>query len=240
MPTLADTSCASLPKRMLTVLAPVRTRREVKARIEGETAWVTWPAGQTDVAELIYPLPGAQLFVQYAAGWRAYQRYLPARDVPDMKSAQPLTSFLFPAPLSLSAPERPRFQPVQLRVVPDGRMRTPTALLCSLPELNAWLDTVPQVRFAALQAAHHRGQVLVLGEALPPIVGVRRYWGERVLTPLGLRYEPALPEDLLRSVLDIAARQLLLLEVDRSELISLDVFQPLRRAAVRAALTGSR
>jgi hypothetical protein len=61
----------------------------------------------------------------------------------------------------------------------------------------------------------------------------QRFWGERVLTPLGFRPEPELPETALRAAAEVSLGELLVLTESGAEAIPEDAFAPLTRAAMR-------
>jgi hypothetical protein len=88
-----------------------------------------------------------------------------------------------------------------------------------------------------LQAARFGDAVLLLGERLPPIAEGERFWGQRVLIPLGFRSEPALPESALREVLEVGPDDIALLGDRRAEVIEGRALQQLTRAGVRLAVS---
>src|SRR5262249_9797231 len=95
---------------------------------------------------------------------------------------------------------------------------------------------VSAVRLAALRAACCQGRVLLRGERLPLLAGGERFWGERVLVPLGCRPEPELPESALREALALGDDELLLLGEGPPEVVPEAALQPLTRARLRLAL----
>lgn len=236
MSPLHSITCASLPAAHLERLAPVRAWKQVKAENRDGTLWLSWPAHTAGVAELLYPLPGAELYERRAQHWFAFKRQLPTFEVPDLGMARPLAELLFPAPVAFPVVPKEGRQPVQLTLAADSTPRDATALVCKLSELHDWLETVPAPRFRELLVLRQREQVLVKGKNLPELAGAQRFWGQRLLVPLGFRYEPFFPETTLLSIFDLAARQLLLLSSSGMELIDTSVAQPLSRAAVKLAL----
>jgi hypothetical protein len=66
----------------------------------------------------------------------------------------------------------------------------------------------------------------------------QRFWGTRLLVPLGLRVEPALPEPVLLDALRVSEQELLVLDPRGGEVIPQDAFRPLKRAGVRRATGG--
>jgi hypothetical protein len=129
-------------------------------------------------------------------------------------------------------------QPITLSLVHDHRPRHTTGLLCGLSELGRWADGATTARIVSIQAARAGDQVLLLGGKLPLLSGSERFWGERVLVPLGFRAEPALPERALLEAVGAGEDDLLLLGSQGAELVSRKAFQPLTRAGIRLALGG--
>jgi hypothetical protein len=82
--------------------------------------------------------------------------------------------------------------------------------------------------------------VLLLGNHLPPLPGAERFWGARVLIPLGYRPEPALLESALLEVLHLMADELAVWTLDGAEVLPRSALQPLTRSAVRLALAEAR
>jgi hypothetical protein len=62
---------------------------------------------------------------------------------------------------------------------------------------------------------------------------VERFWGDRVLVPLGFRAEPDWPEGALREAANVGPDELLVLTENATEAIPADAFGPLTRGAVR-------
>ena len=73
---------------------------------------------------------------------------------------------------------------------------------------------------------------------MPLLPSTRRYWGEAVLVPLGLRPEPNLPESALREALAVGEGDILLLDAGRVEVVPGSVFRPLTRAGLLLAGRG--
>jgi hypothetical protein len=109
---------------------------------------------------------------------------------------------------------------------------------CGLKALSAWAETIPSSRFATLRAALAGDAVMLIGPRLPTIAEGERYWGTRVLIPLGFRAEPDLPDDAIRRALGVAAEDILLLAPRGYEVIPGRVFRPLTRAGIRLAERG--
>src|SRR5262245_8076983 len=209
---------ASLPRAALAVLAGLRARSSVHVTLEGERAWVSWPEGDEEVLRRVLPVAGVELYVHRDGRWHRFGHHLPAFGAAPGGEAQPLDRVLFPAPVQPSPPPASRLQAVVLRLAPDHQPRQASAGAYGLGELTAWAEEVPSARLSALRAACHNGRVLLLGRRLPPLPGGERFWGERVVVPLGYRPEPALPESALREALGAAEEELLLVRDPQSVL----------------------
>jgi hypothetical protein len=237
---LDKVGCASLPLAALPALAGLRCRAGVTVQVEGERAWLHWPAGDESVLRCVLPLRGAELYEQREDGlWYPPGHHLPALDVPADGTARPLENVLFPAPVEPEAPLALSLAPRPLRLVRDGRSRPATALLCPLAELLSWAEKATTAQLTAVRAARGADHALLLGRPPPPLPGGRRLWGERLLVPLGFRPDPALPEPTLLEALQVTDDGLAVLGPDGVEVVPRAIFEPLTRARVRLAVRGS-
>ncbi len=89
-----------------------------------------------------------------------------------------------------------------------------------------------------MKAARAEDEVMLLGRGLPVVAGGVRFWGIRVLVPLGFRADPDLPEPALRRSLRVAEDALLVLEADGVEVVPREAFRRVTRAGLRLALEG--
>jgi hypothetical protein len=105
----------------------------------------------------------------------------------------------------------------------------------TLAELARWAEHATTRQLASLSAAHDQGVVLLRGEKLPPLEG-ERFWGRRVLFPLGRRPEPDLGEDVLAAALRLEAGEQAVVSGEWAEIVPLAAFAPLSRAGVRLAV----
>jgi hypothetical protein len=242
---------ANLPREALPVLAGLRARSSVHVTLDGERAWVSWTEGDEEVLRRVLPVAGVELYVHRDGRWHRFGHHMPAFGAAPGGEAQPLDRVLFPAPVQPLPPPTARLQAMPLRLAPDHRPRRASAGAYGLGELTAWAEAVPSARLGALLAARHGARVLLLGQRLPPLPGGERFWGERVLVPLGNRPEPALPESAIREALGAAEEELLFLRaacglagaaVAKSqaaeaevEIIPRAAFEPLTRAGLRLA-----
>jgi hypothetical protein len=232
---LDNVSCASLPPGALAVLSDLRCRPDVRVAWVGERAWVYWPAGEEEVLRRVLPVPGAELYERRGEHWYRPGQSLPAFDLPEEPSTQSLERALTPAPFQPVPPDRPEIRPVGLRLVREAVARPAAALRCTLAALAAWAETATSHQLGSLRAARSGQNVLLLGARLPVIAGAERFWGRRVLVPLGHRVEPALPESALYEALGVEEGAIVLFSEAGVEIVPRGAPQPLSRAAVRLA-----
>lgn len=231
---LDNVSRARLPLAALPALARLRCLPGVTLRVDGDRAWLHWPAGDERVLRSVLPLAGVELYECRDGLWYSPGRHLPAFDVPADDRGQPLDRVLFPAPVEPEPTPVPSLRPESLRLVRDARPRPATALRCTLPDLARWAETATTAGLSALAAARSGDRVLLLGRPLPALPG-GRLWGERLLVPLGFRPEPALPEATLLEALGVADDGLVVLGAEAAEVLPRAAFAPLTRAGVRLA-----
>jgi MoxR-vWA-beta-propeller ternary system domain bpX2 len=227
---------ARLPPDGLAALAPVRCQPGVTIHTRGQT-WVLWPADTTDVVRCLHPVAGVEFFEERDGRWYAFGRRLPSADGPPAGAGEPLDRVLFPTPLPVQPPPAELPSPVSVRLVRGGPARPATALRCRVADLARWSDAATTAELAAVRAARFGELALLLGRRLPHIANGERFWGERVLVPLGFRPEPDLPADVIRVACRVADEELLVLAADGAEAILESVFEPLTRAGLRRAIT---
>jgi len=248
-PELNQVGCASLPRDALATLADLRRAEGIWVTLVGDRAWVRWEPGDDAALRKVLPLPGSELYVRRGKHWYKLGSRLPSFDLPIEQRGLdmvPLHSAVVPRPVRPELPEDGPAVSVALTLIQDDRVRAASALRCPIAVLGRWADSAPTSRFAGLLAAKADDLVVVVGRSLPEVagVGVERFWGSRVLAPLGLRPEPLLPEHALRRVLGIADDELPLLiglpgESAAVEMIPYSALRPFNRAGVRLALDGA-
>jgi hypothetical protein len=233
---LDQVCCASLPWDALAALAGVRCLPGVLVRRAGDRAWVRWDPGADEVLRCVLPVAGVELYAFRDGLWYRHGHHLPSFDVPTGGEVQPLHRVLTPAPVQPEVVGRAgmtRRAPVLVR---DDRPRAATALRCGRDVLARWADVAPSGELATVRGAWRGRQVMLLGEKLPALAGAERFWGERLLAPLGYRVEPALPERVLLEALGLTGEEILVVSAAGADVLPRDVFRPLTRAGVRLAL----
>ncbi len=234
----ADVSCASLPLSALPLLAGLRTNDSLRCWVRDDRLWLRWPAGSDEVTAMLLPIRGVELFELRDGLWYRPGLRLPVFTVPAESETTWLARLLSPAPVETIAPREAGFAPVPVRLVRDERERPATALLCALADLGRWVELATSRQLASLTAAWCGERVVVRGTPLPVLAEGVRFWGERVLTPLGFQVEPALPEGMLTEGLGLNRGAVALVHPEGIEVIAFEAFGPLSRAGVRLALQG--
>jgi hypothetical protein len=217
----------------------VRCAPDVRVATSDGRAWLRWQAGDDPILRQVLPIAGVRLYCRRDGSWFRPGRHLPTHEVPEDLAYRPLHEVLTPAPVAGLPPPNLALRPVTLGLVRDGWPRQTTAVVCDLSALIRWADTVPAPRLAALRAVSFEGRVLVVGKRLPLVPAGERYWGERVLVPLGFRLDPELAETLVCSALALAEDDWLLLGSRRAEVIDGTLLRPLARAGLRLASGGT-
>jgi hypothetical protein len=146
-----------------------------------------------------------------------------------------LSEFLQPElpPLRIVAGTLPS---IPLSLVRDTEQREVTALLIKHESWQEYALTAPQARLSPLKfAASCNGNVLIVGNPLPPLGG-SLYWEDHgVYVAAGLHWSPAVSAAVVRRVLQLQEGDLALWQATGSwELIRRSDFVAARRGAVRA------
>jgi hypothetical protein len=233
---LSEICCASLPLAGLPALAELRCLAGVRVAVDGERAWLRWPAEEKAIALAVLVIRGAVLYAEREGQWFRLGSRLPAPGWPAHLPSRPLHDVLVPAPVEPAAVSLTPLRPARLGLVRDSHPRETSALRCSLAALAAWADRAPTAQLAAISGIRSGNEAVLRGRGLPPLPCAQRYWGERVLAPLGYRPEPELPETALLAALDAGDEGVAILENEGVELLPLNAFEPLSRSGVRLTL----
>jgi hypothetical protein len=228
---LTNATLARIPADALPLIGGLRAYASVQVRIDDARAWVRWDEAGFEILRALLPVPGAEFFERLDKHWHLCGRSLPAFDVPQM-GFLPLASVLTPNRIQPVAYADVTFPKVVLALKRSNRPRNATALLCAAQALAAWADMAPTVKIAALSAARTGSLVLLSGQLLPLIEG-ERFWGERILCPLGWAPDPDLPEDSLLQAIGAGPSELALLQPGSVEIIPRDALRGLTRASAR-------
>jgi hypothetical protein len=231
--TLSNASLARIPADALGLLGRLRALSSVEVREDGPHVWVRWNEAGFDVLRALLPVGGAQFYEKLDTHWHLCGHSLPAFDIP-AEGFRPLAGVLAPSPPRAPATVHEPAPRVVLALKRGGQPRTATAMMCGVRALARWADLAPSREFRPLSAAFSDGVVLLTGQALPPVDG-ERFWGDRLLCPLGWAPEPALPESALLEAIGVTADELALLRGGEVEIIPRAALRPLTRSSARLA-----
>src|SRR5262249_19227702 len=141
--------------------------------------------------------------------------------------AQRLDSLLVPERVSAEEPRPAPSQPLPLRLVRDDIPRPASGLECPLPVLAAWAELATTHQLTSLRAMRSGQRVFLVGNRLPLLSKSERFWGRRVLVPLGFRPEPALGQGALCEVLHLDSEELAVLRSESMEILPGSALEPL-------------
>jgi hypothetical protein len=230
---LDDVCCASFPAGALGALGPLRCWPGVRVLEQGDRCWLWWEPSDAEVLRAVLPIDGVQLFARRDGLWYRAGEALPVFTLPGSEGARSLTVALTPASLQPDGSAAPAVAPVALRLVRGEELWPTSALLCPALELRTWADTATSHELAQVRGASWGTQVLLVGAPLPAVASGERFWGERVLIPLGYRPEPDLAESVLVSLLGLQSGELALFRPGGVTVLPDDALELLTRAALR-------
>jgi hypothetical protein len=233
---LDEVTGARIPGSALPLLAEVRCAPGVEVIADQAYCWLRWPTEREAVVQRLLPIAGVKFFVRRADSWHELGRSLPAGPIPLDRPGVPLLQNLVPASIQPEMPTRLGSRKLALSLAPDPTPRQTTALRCPLAAFTKWIDHATSAQVGDLRAAVAEGQVLVFGTKLPVLPGNRRYWGTRILTPLGLRPDPPFSSRVLLERLQIQEDEVALLDETGVEVLSQVNLADVTRAGVRIAL----
>jgi len=236
MPTPLDQATAALlPAHGLAALAAARCHPDVLVVHSGDQVWVTWPPGDAAVWQRLLAVPNVRFFEFVDGSWYELGHRLPVFDLPPTGEPRPLDRVLFPAPLATEWATQLVEPPVPLRLVSSEEVRATSALRTTVAAFQSWVDRATTAELTVVRAARCGDRVLLRGDRLPAIPAAVRFWGGRVLVPLGFRVEPDLPETAIRAAAAVSLNEVLILSADGAEAVPQEAFAPLTRAAARLA-----
>ncbi len=198
---LTNTCCARLPVTALPHLGALRACEQLAALQQDECLWLFWPAGDAELAQAILAVEGSELFARHESGWHRLGEHLPVFHVPDSPDVRPLSALLFPAPVTPIRPEAPTWRAVTPVLVRDDTPRPASVLRTTGWALRKWADVATRYQLSKVVAACCGEEVLLRGEL--PVLPGERFWGQRVLLPLGHRVEPELAEGVWVAALGV-------------------------------------
>ena len=230
---LDDSRAARIPTEGLAALAPLRRLNGVRVAEAVDCSWIVWDGELPSLVRALLPVTGVQFFTRHAGYWRPTGAALPDFAVPIAAEAISLDRVIVPLPVTpLLPPETPLLR-MKVGLAPSHRSRPTSALRCRADTLIDWAATATTWEINQLRGAVCGENVWLLGSILPRLTGSERFWGERVLIPLGLRAEPDWPEGPLRIAANVDDDEILVLTRDGPQALPVSAFQSLSRAAIR-------
>jgi hypothetical protein len=229
-------TAARLPAAGLARLAAVRHLAGVAVQLDGETAWVHWPAGRVEVVRCLMPVAGVQFYRASGGEWFRFDSRLPSSEQPPSSEKKSIANVIVPDRTDPRPPTDTPLSPVGLGVARGGPPRPATALLCAVRDLAGWADAATTRELAGVSAALHADRALLLGDRLPFAPAGTRFWGETVLAPVGFRPDPPLPPAVIRDAVGAAADELVFMTEAAVEIVPRAAFAPLTRPKLRLAL----
>jgi len=234
---LEQSTLAVLPTQALMRLAWLRTRSGLRVLPLENLVWISWPAGEVDVAQAVFAIPGSRLFTMRKGHWYQAGHVLPSFSVTRIEARNaefvPLAQWLLPVPLRPVAPPRGLPSSVPLRLRGTNQPRPSAALICPLAPLFQWAGRVPSSRIDSLKGAISGAELLVVGPRLPEVPSTHKFWGNRILIPLGFQLDPELPENAIRQALGITPDALMIITEEGFDEVPLRMLQPLSRAGLK-------
>lgn len=228
---------ASLPASSAHSVARLRLESGIRAAIDADTLWLRGERDDDAIRAAVTQVAPTTIYAIGSDGMltRAGDR-LPSLPLPDL-SWTPVAEFVqvhMPRSLLAGTVE----EHATLTLAPSDHPRPANALLTSLSGFATWADDAPDFRFRPLRYAVSGDRVLVIGEPVPSIDGLRLYEADGLCIPCGFDLEPPVDAASVRTILALAAGDLALFESDRWHLIPGDALVPVSRSSVR--LTAKR
>ncbi len=233
---------ASLPISSLGSFADLRRDRHLRIVVQEDLAWIVWDSPDPALVHRLMTIPNSRLFSRESGGWTLLGNRVPSFNLPiDVDNGRSLVHEIIPAHLEPTTPDSAPLSRVELRLVRDpiGLERPATLLICDIGTLTEWADMAVSSAFDRLSGATSGRAAIVRGAPLPTIVATSRYWGNRVLCPLGFQLNPALPEPAILQAHNVPKDRLLIFHDEEPvshETVPLSVLVPLSRASIRIAM----
>jgi hypothetical protein len=224
----------------LPLLGRLRNVLTLRLHVHNGEVWIQFPAGERAVLECLQVVPGVRFFSQIDKVWYRFGNSLPTSEHPPTGAGRPLTMLLQPSGLTAEAvTQLEPISPVRLGLVRSGVARQTSALRCQLSDLQGWIDSATTSEIAAVRGVYFSNEVLLLGEVLPVVPGSIRFWGQRVLLPLGFELSESYSEQSILAAVRAANYEMLLIQETEVQFVMMSLLQPLTRAGLRLAARGA-
>jgi hypothetical protein len=231
---LNQSRAAHVTRDGLAALAPLRRAKDLWIGETADGAWVEWNGEMPAIVSALLPVPGVVFYSKKGTDWLPIHAAIPDFSAPKFDKAQMIAADRALVPELVSAvPPVLKFERVLVTLVDCDLPRRTTAIRCDLRSLMRWSERATNWEIGRLRGAICEERVLLRGDSLPVLAGAERFWGDRVLVPLGLRPEPDWPEKTLREAAGIDDSEILVLTPQSAEAIPMSSLQTLSRAGIR-------
>lgn len=237
--TSAPAWVARLAVPLATALDPLRQLSSLEGRLTGTWIWVKGGPLTESQQALCAAVPWHNRFTSATDGWLfEADQSLPWGKLPE-GPWRPLAELLVPLAPPASFPGELRNRAlleIQRSAAPAAHATPATLLMLPAADWYAYAHTAPALRLERLSFVLNeaQGQVLVLGEPLPPLPGRRYYFHGPAAIPCGHAPFPALQPATLATWLRLAEGETALFDEDGTYArISADHWRPASRSTVR-------
>lgn len=228
---LHNATLADLPANSLPLLGPWRGAPGVRVLLAAGRAWVRWEVADPSIVQALLPAPEVRFYERRDERWFACGSRLPVHDLPEGEFA-PLGTMLLPGRVHIAPAPGGALSPVKFTIERDAQPRACTALVCTPVALAQWVALAPDTEVASFTACRSGELVLLMGERPPLLPGCERFWGSRLLLPLGWRASPDLPEQALCEAAGAGAGEMVLWR-GGAIIVARACMAPLTRASAR-------
>ncbi|WP_373550305.1 hypothetical protein [Haliscomenobacter sp.] len=215
-------------------LAAVRCWPGLYAAETETEVWLRCPLLHADLDQPLRALPAMHTYRQDAQGLLfPLSGSTPVSKLPALDWL-PMQQFI-PIELPGSALPAQLTQQYALRLLPSMEYHSGAALKLKLDDWQTYADTAPEIRLSALRfALSAAGDVLVMGEPLPPLPGEEYWLRESILLPAAYDLEWPLLAQLFNQQENSKGMHFLLFEKDGNwQKIEKQCFVPATRAGIR-------
>lgn len=213
-------------------LGRVRHRPELEVCQADGSVWVRSASASDDLLTQLAGLPAVRFSVLADGQLVEWGRQVPRGYLPESPWS-PLAQWMtveLPVPALAAAPRK-----VALQIVRHDVLEQPSILLAALADWHSYAVAAPQVRLDRLAfAVGDENRVVIRGQPLPPIKGVRFVERCGIAIQAGWTWQPAAAAEVLAAAIGMDGRELALFYADgRWDRVSESDFVQASRAAVR-------
>ena len=215
-------------------LATVRCWPGMSAAETESEVWLRCPMLHADMDQALRALPAMYSYRQGAQGLLfPLGGSTPVAKLPELDWL-PMKQFI-PVELPGSALPAQLTQQYTLQLLPSSEYHSGAALKVKLADWQVYAETAPEIRLSPLHfALSATGDVLVMGEPLPPLPGVEYWLRDSILLPGAYDLEWPLVADLFNHRENSKGSYFLLFEKDGNwQKIEKRCFVPASRAGIR-------